>query len=86
MYAWGTADAAKLDRVVRLSGSSELTIHMRDLVDAFGQGVVNYVDDVADHPEKHQRFLEASGQWMGGIPLKVVDDFLEADGPNPDAN
>jgi hypothetical protein len=83
IYAWGTAEASKLERTAQILGRDELTIHVRDLIDAFGLAVINHVEDVSRHPDRHQHFLEAAGHWLASIPSEVVDKFLDSQIPPP---
>lgn len=80
IYAWGTAKADRLDKSTRLLGRDELTIHVRDLIDAFGRAVINHVEDVSAHPDRHKHFLEAAGHWLVGIPSSIIDEFLDSKG------
>lgn len=54
VYAWGTASVHVLHRTGQALGRNEIRVHVRDLIDGFGLAVVNYIDDVADHPDQHQ--------------------------------
>jgi hypothetical protein len=76
VYAWGTASADSLQRAGHALGRNEISVHVRDLVDGFGIAVIKYIEDVADHPDQHEKFFESTGHWLIGMDTAVVDEFL----------
>jgi hypothetical protein len=76
VYAWGTACADSLRQTGQALGRTEITVHVRDLIDGFGHAVVKYVDEVADHPRQHSRFFQSVGGWLVGVDSSAVEQFL----------
>lgn len=76
VYAWGTARVDVLHRVGRALGRSEISVHVRDLVDGFGLAVIQYIDDVADHPDQHQGFFQSTTNWLVGVDSSSFDELL----------
>lgn len=76
VYAWGTANADALHRAGRALGRSEISVHVRDLVDGFGIAVVKYIDEVADHPAQHVHFFQSTAQWLVSVDQSTINEFL----------
>jgi hypothetical protein len=77
VYAWGTASADSLRQVGQALPRSEVSVHVTDLINVFGQAVVRYIDEVADHPQEHKRFFQSVGRWLVGVNSSAFDQFLE---------
>ena len=76
-YAWGTADVNSLEKSRKKAGGYDfLSVHLRNLVDAFRTAVADYLDDVAAHPERSMQFEKAARLWFAHMDRKIVDDFL----------
>ena len=76
VYAWGTASADALQQAGHALGRSEITVHVRELIDGFGIAIIKYIDDVADNPILHQRFFESTRHWLVGVDSSTVTEFL----------
>lgn len=77
-YAWGTADVEKLRRAHQALSQDGISIHVRDLIDAFGAGVVKYIDEVTLDPNNHKPFFHGCAHWLLGIESSLVDELLDA--------
>ena len=78
IYAWGTGSTAKLERTADLLGYGDITVHLTDLADAFREGVMRYLTEVADDQSRRDAVLAAAaGVWLAHMPITVLDAFLE---------
>jgi len=76
-YAWGTADANRLEMSRRkLGGHDFSSVHLRDLIDAFRNAVVNQLHDVEVHPERNKQFKKATGLWFAHMDCAIVNNYL----------
>src|ERR1022692_3660452 len=76
-YAWGTAEAEKLAAAATLLQRNDCVIHVRDLIDAFRNGVTAYLEDVEMDSTRRQKFESNVGLWFTQLDREPVDRLLD---------
>jgi hypothetical protein len=72
-YAWGIADVADFEKASKILGRADIVmIHVRDLIDAFRQAVVNYLDEIDAQPHRGQAIESALGHWFMNCNPKQI--------------
>jgi len=77
VYAWGTATADSLQRAGTALGRSEISVHVRDLVNGFKHALIKYIDDVASAPAEHERFFQSVVKWLVGVDPSAFDALAQ---------
>ncbi len=77
VYAWGTAEAEKLAAAATLLQRNDCVIHVRDLIDAFRNGVAAYLEDVEMDSTRRQKFESNVGLWFTQLDREPVDRLLD---------
>lgn len=75
VYAWGTANVDTLRQAGQALGRTEVSVHVRDLIDGFGIAVINYIEDVVKDADRRKRFVESTGCWLVGIDPSAFDEL-----------
>lgn len=78
IYAWGTASVDSLRQAAHVLGRSEISVHLKDLIDGFGIAVINYIEDVVKDPDRRERFVESTSTWLVGINSSAFDGLIAA--------
>lgn len=76
MYAWGTASVDSLRQASTAFGRSEISVHIKDLIDGFGIAVVKYIEDVVRNPDRRSHFVQATRRWLVGVDPRIIDQAL----------
>jgi hypothetical protein len=82
VYAWGTAQAERLQKTVdivrEIRGTSPfVAVHVTDLLDAFQDGVVLFLEEARAEPERLERVLARAAKWFGTLGTDRVDQLLD---------
>ena len=74
----GSADVANLARSVDLlAPASFLSIHIRDFIDAFRNGLAYYLNAIENDPVMQRKFDKGAGLWFGNLGIDQMNDFLK---------
>jgi hypothetical protein len=77
-YAWGTAKSDHLALASRALGRNDcVAIHIRELIDAFRDATVRYLNDIANSPERLARIKARTGQWFTHMDQDLLNRFLD---------
>jgi hypothetical protein len=76
VYAWGDADAKKLEKSGNLLGQNCSAVQLDDLVYAFRIGIANQIEEVRKSQERQQALEKAVARWFIPLDPKSVDAFL----------
>jgi hypothetical protein len=79
-YAWGKANVAdfeKASKVLGIGRNDVIMLHVRDLIDAFRQATVNFLDDVEAHPNRAPTIESALGQWFMDCNPKEIKSLVD---------
>jgi hypothetical protein len=77
VYAWGGAKTEDLAAATKLLGSTDVAIHIRELMDGFRAGVAYYGDELARDPERERRIEAGSRLWFTHMDQNLVKKFLD---------
>jgi hypothetical protein len=76
-YAWGTAKQQSFDKASSImEWKNCVSIHMRDLIDAFQTASANYLEEIKADPARLNRMEKAAGLWFDNLDAKKIEDFL----------
>ena len=76
-YAWGDADVADFEKASRILGRTDIVmVHVRDLIDAFRQAVMNYLDEIDAQPHRGQVIESALGHWFMDCNPKEIKSLI----------
>ncbi len=79
IYAWGNASAEDLQKASNACNESpHAAIHVSDLLEGFRTGLVSYLDELEQDPDREARARENAGIWMTSISKELVAAFLSA--------
>jgi hypothetical protein len=77
MYAWGTASPDHLARAFKVLQRDSCAVHVRELVDAFRNGVADYLEEITHNPTRQQKVKARAGLWFTDMKQDDVADFLK---------
>ncbi|MGB6198942.1 MAG: hypothetical protein WA871_00800 [Candidatus Acidiferrales bacterium] len=81
-YAWGNAEVADLAQTATMLGHTDVvTVHVRDLVDALRDGIVEYFQQVDADPTRQSVVAQRAGLWFTDLRIDIVRKFLDSRGP-----
>lgn len=63
-YAWGDGSAARLQRVIDLTGRDAIAIHLNDLRDAFFDGMAAFEQAIQADPQRYEGAASRAGLWL----------------------
>jgi hypothetical protein len=74
LYAWGTADNAKLQAKVQQGGmdSKAVVIHVQDLLTAFCTGLDRFMEAISHDQQKEQLVYERTRKFFLNIPKEKI--------------
>jgi hypothetical protein len=76
-YAWGNARAADLaETTVRLGRNDVVSVHVRDLIDAFRDGIARYFQELDADASRQIVVSQRAGLWFTSMQPGVIDRFL----------
>jgi hypothetical protein len=76
-YAWGNSTAECLAKSTKALGRTEVAVHVRELIDGFRAGLVSYIEEVMQSPDRLRRVEESSSLWFTHLDQDVVTKFLD---------
>lgn len=77
-YSWGTGENADLERLIKIAGSEEslTSVHLSDLIQAFRNGMADYLEHVRNDPNLMKAFQEKCGEHFSTLPVSRVTELL----------
>ena len=77
-YAWGTARPADLQKATDIMNTCHaVSVHVGDIIDAFRNGVANYLDEVGANVVRQKRIISGSSIWLINIQPALIQAFLD---------
>lgn len=78
VYAWGTGELEKINKTTKLLERTDIVaVHVSDLVEAFRNGLADYLDEVFKNEER-KKVVESNAEKIFSLmSTTIVDDFLE---------
>ena len=78
IYAWGKGDVEKIRKSTeRLERYDIVAVHVSDLVEAFRDGLANYLDKVYEDEDRIKLVEMNAEKIFSLMPTSIVDEFLE---------
>jgi hypothetical protein len=81
-YAWGKAKIDKLERATKVLGREERSVHVRDLINAFRNGLASYMEDVMQDDKRKQKLFAGASMWLIDIDQNTIKAFLDLTKPS----
>lgn len=84
-YSWGTGDNVELEALIQITGYQEslASVHLSDLIQAFSNGMADYLEHVYADPALIKAFEEKSGNHFAHIPRDKVKELLALSASKP---
>ncbi len=77
-YAWETAKSEKLQTVIEITKENNIiSIHMRDLIDAFRCGLADYYDEITSDSERLAVIEKATDNWFIYTDKTLIENYIE---------
>ena len=78
LYAWGNADENELQECARiLQRPDYVAVHVRDLVEAFRDGLAAYLDELSQDEARQQVASKQAGMWLMNTDPQLVRRLIE---------
>ena len=77
IYAWGSAAAEDLAKTTTLLKRDDLvSVHVRDLIDAFRHGIADYVQELESDGHRRDLAVSRAGLWFSNMQSDLIRQFL----------
>lgn len=76
VYAWGNAEVDSLARALTIQNRVDCAIHVRQLVDAFRNGLAEYLEDAAGDENRLRKVFESASFWFTNMSKDRIEMFL----------
>jgi hypothetical protein len=77
-YAWGTADENELQECAAILQRTDcVAVHLRDLIDAFRDGLAAYLDELSQDEARQQVASKQAGMWLMNADPQLVQRLIE---------
>ena len=87
IYSWGNAAVEDLAQTVALLNRDDLvSVHIRDLIDAFRHGIAEYVRELDVDIKRQSIVAQHAGLWFTNMQPDVIRQFIERHGSTGSAN
>jgi len=87
IYAWGDASVEDLAQTaVLLNRDDMVSVHVRDLIDAFQHGIAEYIQELNADFKRQRVVTQRAGLWFINMQPDVIRHFLERRGSTGPAN
>lgn len=76
VYAWGNQKKEDLQEAIRLTNRDWVALHVRDLIDAFREALLLYVEEIEKDPGRQQLVERRAGVWFTNMSPELLHKFL----------
>ena len=78
IYAWGNAAVDDLAKTAALLKRDDLvSVHVRDLIDAFRSGIAEYVQELDGDTQRQDFVARRAGLWFTNMQPDVIRRFID---------
>ncbi|WP_313499325.1 hypothetical protein [Stutzerimonas nitrititolerans] len=77
-YSWGTASNRRLEELIDSVGANTelVPVHLSDLIQVFRTGMADYLEYVAEDPQRFDTFKEKCREHFATLSMDQVDEAL----------
>ncbi len=76
VYAWGNQKKEDLQEAIRLTNRDWVALHVGDLIDAFREALLLYVEEIEKDPGRQKLVEKRAGVWLTNMNPELLHKFL----------